>query len=126
MFAGSRVLTHLPTRAVAAIASLPVDEPCEELHLDGITITGRADVLLDNEGGVTTGLAIVDYPLPQPGWWACSWSVMAAISPRVRSASGIAPMLSNLVSAELSSARAASGSPCARRIWPSVVVTRAE
>jgi DNA helicase II / ATP-dependent DNA helicase PcrA len=32
-----------------------------ELHLDGITVSGRADVILDQEGGVTTGLAIVDY-----------------------------------------------------------------
>lgn len=32
-----------------------------ELHLDGITVVGRADVILDQEGGVPTGLAIVDY-----------------------------------------------------------------
>ena len=32
-----------------------------ELHLDGITITGRADVILDEEGGVPTSLAILDY-----------------------------------------------------------------
>ena len=32
-----------------------------ELHLDGITITGRADVILDHEGDVVTSLAIVDY-----------------------------------------------------------------
>jgi DNA helicase-2/ATP-dependent DNA helicase PcrA len=32
-----------------------------ELHLDGITVTGRADVILDQEGGVPTALAIVDY-----------------------------------------------------------------
>ena len=32
-----------------------------ELHLDGITVTGRADVILDKEGGVPTALAIVDY-----------------------------------------------------------------
>ena len=30
-------------------------------NLDGVTITGRADVILDQEGGVSTGLAIVDY-----------------------------------------------------------------
>jgi DNA helicase II / ATP-dependent DNA helicase PcrA len=32
-----------------------------ELHLDGITITGRADVILDHEGDLVTRLAIVDY-----------------------------------------------------------------
>lgn len=32
-----------------------------ELHLDGITVIGRADVILDKEGGVPTALAIVDY-----------------------------------------------------------------
>lgn len=32
-----------------------------ELHLDGITVIGRADVILDQEGGVPTALAIVDY-----------------------------------------------------------------
>jgi DNA helicase II / ATP-dependent DNA helicase PcrA len=32
-----------------------------ELHLDGVTVTGRADVILDREDGVPTALAIVDY-----------------------------------------------------------------
>ena len=32
-----------------------------ELHLDGVVVTGRADVILDKEGGVPTALAIVDY-----------------------------------------------------------------
>ena len=32
-----------------------------ELHLDGITVSGRADVILDHEGGVPTGLAVLDY-----------------------------------------------------------------
>jgi DNA helicase-2/ATP-dependent DNA helicase PcrA len=32
-----------------------------ELHLDGVTVTGRADVILDQEDGVPTALAIVDY-----------------------------------------------------------------
>lgn len=32
-----------------------------ELHLDGVTISGRADVILDREGGVETALAILDY-----------------------------------------------------------------
>ena len=32
-----------------------------ELHLDDITVTGRADVILDQEGGQPTALAILDY-----------------------------------------------------------------
>jgi DNA helicase-2/ATP-dependent DNA helicase PcrA len=32
-----------------------------ELHLGGVTVTGRADVILDLEGGIPTALAIVDY-----------------------------------------------------------------
>lgn len=32
-----------------------------ELHLDGVTVVGRADVILDHEGGVPTALAILDY-----------------------------------------------------------------
>jgi len=32
-----------------------------ELHLEGVTVTGRADVILDKEDGVPTALAIVDY-----------------------------------------------------------------
>ena len=32
-----------------------------DLHLDDITIVGRADVILDKEGGVPTALAILDY-----------------------------------------------------------------
>jgi len=32
-----------------------------ELRLDDVVVTGRADVILDQEGGVPTALAIVDY-----------------------------------------------------------------
>jgi DNA helicase-2/ATP-dependent DNA helicase PcrA len=32
-----------------------------ELHLDGVTVSGRADVILDREEGVPSGLAILDY-----------------------------------------------------------------
>ena len=32
-----------------------------ELHLHGVTVSGRADVILDREDGAPTGLAIVDY-----------------------------------------------------------------
>jgi DNA helicase-2/ATP-dependent DNA helicase PcrA len=32
-----------------------------ELHLDGVIVEGRADVILDREGGVEQALAILDY-----------------------------------------------------------------
>lgn len=32
-----------------------------ELHLDGVTVTGRADVILDHENGLPAALAILDY-----------------------------------------------------------------
>lgn len=38
-----------------------------ELHLEGVTITGRADVILDREGDVPTALAIVDYKTSTSG-----------------------------------------------------------
>jgi len=38
-----------------------------ELHLDGITVLGRADVILDQEGGVSTALAILDYKTSTAG-----------------------------------------------------------
>ena len=38
-----------------------------ELHLDGVTVSGRADVILDEEGGVPTALAIVDYKTSTSG-----------------------------------------------------------
>ncbi|MGK5682282.1 ATP-dependent helicase [Actinoplanes sp. URMC 104] len=38
-----------------------------ELHLDGVIVAGRADVILDLEGGVTEALAIVDYKTSMSG-----------------------------------------------------------
>jgi len=38
-----------------------------ELHLDGVTVNGRADVILDEEEGVPTALAIVDYKTSTEG-----------------------------------------------------------
>ena len=38
-----------------------------ELRLDGITVTGRADVILDHEGGAPHALAIVDYKTSTAG-----------------------------------------------------------
>ncbi len=38
-----------------------------ELHLDGLTVSGRADVILDLEDGVPAALAIVDYKTSTSG-----------------------------------------------------------
>ena len=38
-----------------------------ELHLDGVTVSGRADVILDEEDGVPSALAIVDYKTSTDG-----------------------------------------------------------
>jgi DNA helicase-2/ATP-dependent DNA helicase PcrA len=38
-----------------------------ELHLEGVIIAGRADVILDKEDGVETALAIVDYKTSTAG-----------------------------------------------------------
>ncbi len=38
-----------------------------ELHLDGVVVNGRADVILDHEDGVPTALAIVDYKTSTTG-----------------------------------------------------------
>ncbi len=38
-----------------------------ELHLDGVIVSGRADVILDTEGGVPTALAILDYKTSTKG-----------------------------------------------------------
>lgn len=38
-----------------------------ELHLDGVVVNGRADVILDHENGVPTALAIVDYKTSTAG-----------------------------------------------------------
>ncbi len=38
-----------------------------ELHLDGVVVSGRADVILDEEEGVPTALAIVDYKTSTDG-----------------------------------------------------------
>jgi DNA helicase-2/ATP-dependent DNA helicase PcrA len=38
-----------------------------ELHLDGVTVSGRADVILDEEGGTPNALAILDYKTSTAG-----------------------------------------------------------
>jgi DNA helicase-2/ATP-dependent DNA helicase PcrA len=38
-----------------------------ELHLDGVIVSGRADVILDREGGIEKALAIIDYKTSTSG-----------------------------------------------------------
>ena len=38
-----------------------------ELRIDGVTVSGRANVILDHEEGVPTALAIVDYKTSTSG-----------------------------------------------------------
>ena len=49
-----------PTVATAAHAEWETERP-SELHLDGVVVSGRADAILDDEDGVPTALAILDY-----------------------------------------------------------------
>jgi DNA helicase-2/ATP-dependent DNA helicase PcrA len=67
--AAHRQLKSAARRLVSAYATHHADdlhrvwesERPFELRLDGITVTGRADVILDREGGKPTALAILDY-----------------------------------------------------------------
>jgi DNA helicase-2/ATP-dependent DNA helicase PcrA len=67
--AAHRQLKEAATRLIAAYTTSHSDDLFRiweterpfELHLDGVTVAGRADVILDKEGGVETGLAILDY-----------------------------------------------------------------
>jgi DNA helicase-2/ATP-dependent DNA helicase PcrA len=54
------VLTYLTKHRADLFRVWETERPFE-LRLDGVTVSGRADVILDNEGGVPTGLAILDY-----------------------------------------------------------------
>jgi DNA helicase-2/ATP-dependent DNA helicase PcrA len=45
---------------LACCAPWPNQRPFE-LHVEGITVAGRADVILDHEGETPTALAILDY-----------------------------------------------------------------
>ena len=56
-----------PTKHEADLHRVWETERPFELHLDGVTVTGRADVILDKEGGVPTALAIVDYKTSTSG-----------------------------------------------------------
>ncbi len=59
--AARRLVTSYATDHPADLHRVWETERPFELHLDGITVSGRADVILDKEGGVPTALAIVDY-----------------------------------------------------------------
>jgi DNA helicase-2/ATP-dependent DNA helicase PcrA len=59
--AGRRLITEYATEHADDLHRVWETERPFELRLEGITITGRADVILDQEGGEPTGLAIIDY-----------------------------------------------------------------
>jgi len=59
--AARRLVSTYATKHEADLHRVWETEHPFELHLDGVTVSGRADVILDREGGVPTALAIVDY-----------------------------------------------------------------
>jgi len=59
--AARRLITEYATTHEADLHRIWETERPFELHLEGITVSGRADVILDHEGGVPTSLAILDY-----------------------------------------------------------------
>lgn len=59
--AASRLVSAYTTSHADDLFRIWETERPFELHLDGVTVSGRADVILDKEGGVETGLAILDY-----------------------------------------------------------------
>jgi DNA helicase-2/ATP-dependent DNA helicase PcrA len=59
--AARRLITTYTTKHEADLHRVWETERPFELHLDGVTVSGRADVILDQEGGVPTALALVDY-----------------------------------------------------------------
>ena len=59
--AGRRLVLEYATKHADDLHRVWETERPFELRLDGITITGRADVILDHEGGRPTALAILDY-----------------------------------------------------------------
>ncbi len=65
--AARRLLATYTQRHEADLHRVWETERPFELHLDGVTVTGRADVILDKEGGVPTALAIVDYKTSTSG-----------------------------------------------------------
>jgi DNA helicase-2/ATP-dependent DNA helicase PcrA len=65
--AARRLVTTYATKHEADLHRVWETEHPFELHLDGVTVSGRADVILDKEGGVPTALAIVDYKTSTSG-----------------------------------------------------------
>jgi DNA helicase II / ATP-dependent DNA helicase PcrA len=65
--AAMRLIDHYRTANEADLHRVWETERPFELHLDGIIVQSRADVILDHEGGVATGLAIVDYKTSTSG-----------------------------------------------------------
>lgn len=59
--AAQRLVTEYTTSHSDDLFRIWETERPFELHLDGVTVAGRADVILDREGGVETALAILDY-----------------------------------------------------------------
>ena len=59
--AARRLVNHYVTNHQDDLFRIWETERPFELHLDGVTVSGRADVILDKEGGVETSLAILDY-----------------------------------------------------------------
>ncbi len=59
--AARRLIGNYVTNHEADLRRVWETERPFELHLDGVTVSGRADVILDMEDGTPTGLAIVDY-----------------------------------------------------------------
>jgi DNA helicase-2/ATP-dependent DNA helicase PcrA len=59
--AARRLIRTYATKHEADLHRIWETERPFELHLDGVTVSGRADVILDHEGGVPTALALVDY-----------------------------------------------------------------
>lgn len=65
--AAQRLVTRYVTEHEADLYRVWQTERPFDLHLDGIVVSGRADVILDHESGVSTALAIVDYKTSTTG-----------------------------------------------------------
>jgi DNA helicase-2/ATP-dependent DNA helicase PcrA len=65
--AARRLVTNYSTDYEQELHRVWETERPFELHLDGITVSGRADVILDREGGGTDQLAILDYKTSTKG-----------------------------------------------------------
>lgn len=59
--AARRLITEYASKHADDLHRVWETERSFELHLDGVIVSGRADVILDQEGGRPTSLAILDY-----------------------------------------------------------------